>query len=62
MWTTIRVKRSTKERLMKHGRMGETFDQLLNRILDAIEKRAGERASAGTHLRAHRVRPESGVG
>lgn len=37
--TTIRVKKSTKKRMEKHGRMGETFDQLLNRILDEFEKR-----------------------
>ncbi|KXA90926.1 hypothetical protein AKJ64_05110 [candidate division MSBL1 archaeon SCGC-AAA259E17] len=35
--TTIRVRRDTKERLEKHGRMNESFDELLNRILDELE-------------------------
>lgn len=35
--TTIRVHRDTKERLEKHGHMNESFDELLNRILDSLE-------------------------
>jgi hypothetical protein len=37
-FTTITLRESTKERLQKHGNMGESFDELLNRILDQIEK------------------------
>lgn len=35
--TTIRVHGDTKERLEKHGNMNETFDELLNRILNEWE-------------------------
>lgn len=35
--TSIRVRRETKERLEKHGRMNESFDELINRILDEVE-------------------------
>ena len=36
--TTIRVRESTKKRLQNLGKMNESMDQLINRILDAIEK------------------------
>jgi len=32
----------TKERLMSYGRKGETFDQLLNRLLDEIDELRGK--------------------
>jgi len=35
---TIRLSEKTKERLKKFGKMGEDYDQLLNRLLDRIEK------------------------
>lgn len=35
--TTIRVTQKTKERLEKKGSFGESFDDLLNRLLDSIE-------------------------
>lgn len=34
---TIRVSQKTKERLQSLGKMGEDFDQLLNRLLDKIK-------------------------
>lgn len=35
--TTIALSRATKSRLDSHGRMRETYDELLNRILDSVE-------------------------
>ena len=35
--TTIRVSKKTRERLARFGRKGETYDNLINRILDKIE-------------------------
>ncbi len=35
--TTIPVKRATVARLVKHGTMRETYDHLINRILDNYE-------------------------
>jgi hypothetical protein len=35
---TLKVKRSTAERFRKHGKMGDTTDKLLNRILDYYEE------------------------
>jgi len=34
----LRLSEKTKERLKKFGKMGEDYDQLLNRLLDRIEK------------------------
>jgi len=34
----VRVKKRTWERLKKHGMMQESFDQLINRILDELER------------------------
>ena len=34
----IRVSEKTKDRLQEHGKMGENFDTLLNRLLDKIDK------------------------
>lgn len=39
--TTIRVKEKTKERLESHGKMNESFDDLINRILNELEKKSG---------------------
>lgn len=36
--TTQALMRSTVDRINQHGKRGETFDQLLNRILDEYEK------------------------
>ena len=34
MKTTITLEVETKKRLQKYGKMGESYDQLINRILD----------------------------
>jgi len=36
---TLKVSEKTKLRLQKHGYMGESFEDLINRILDKIEKK-----------------------
>jgi hypothetical protein len=36
--TTISIKRSTKERLMEFGRKGETYDDILNRVMDGYKQ------------------------
>lgn len=36
--TTIRIKMKTKKRLEAHGRMDESFDELINRILSEWER------------------------
>ncbi len=35
--TTVPLKKSTRDRLKQWGRKGETYDQLLNRMLDDVE-------------------------
>lgn len=37
---TIRVSEKTKYRLQEYGKMGEDFNQLINRLIDTIEKNA----------------------
>ncbi len=37
---TIRVSEKTKSRLQEYGKMGEDFNQLINRLIDTIEKNA----------------------
>ena len=37
-YTTITVKKSTKERLRKFGGYGDTWDKIINRILDELEE------------------------
>jgi len=36
-YTTISIKKNTKNRLEKYGRKGQTWDELINEILDEIE-------------------------
>lgn len=36
-YTTIQVTRETKDRLQSHGKMGDSFDSLINKILDQID-------------------------
>jgi hypothetical protein len=33
-YTSIRIKPETRDRLQKAGRKGETYDQIVNRLLD----------------------------
>jgi hypothetical protein len=35
-YTTIQLTRETKDRLQSYGKMGDSFDSLINRILDQI--------------------------
>ncbi len=37
--TTIHVKETTRQRLLKHGKMGDSFDKLINHILDQLESK-----------------------
>ena len=34
--TSIQIEKATKERLQSHGKMGDSFDTLINRILDQM--------------------------
>ena len=38
MNTTQRLDRTTLNRVKKYGKMGETFDKALSRVLDKIEQ------------------------
>jgi len=35
--TTIKIKSNTRDRLAKHGSKDETYDDLVNKMLDKIE-------------------------
>ena len=37
----ISLKEKTYDRLAEHGKAGESFDELVNRLLDKIESPAG---------------------
>lgn len=39
--TTIPLKRVTVSRLVEHGRMRESYDHLINRLLDEREQKIG---------------------
>ena len=36
--TTIQIKKQTRKKLENFGKKGETYDELINRILDFFEK------------------------
>lgn len=38
-YMVVRLKKKTIERLKRIGKFGETYDQLINRILDELEKK-----------------------
>ena len=40
MTTTIRVKRTTKEKLEAIGHKGETFDDIINKLIDFYGKKS----------------------
>jgi len=42
MQSTIPLKKETIQRLKKHGKFGESWDELVNRILDNLEKEMRE--------------------
>jgi len=35
----MKIKDKTKKRLLYHGKMGQSFDELINQLLDKIEKK-----------------------
>jgi len=37
-YTTLSIRKETKERLRKYGSFGESWDQLINKILDEIDR------------------------
>jgi hypothetical protein len=37
-YTVVRLAIKTKDRLKRYGQFGESYDDLINRILDEIEK------------------------
>jgi hypothetical protein len=41
--TMIRVKRKTVERLRELGRYGDSYDSIINRLIDEREKRVGKK-------------------
>jgi len=40
--TTMKLKRETLERLREHGRMGDSFEQVVKRLLDDAEELEAE--------------------
>ena len=38
MQTTMKTTKRTLERLKDHGKMGESFEKVVNRLLDEVEK------------------------
>ena len=40
-WTTVKISRETHERLKRIGRKGDTFDDIIRRLLDFYEKKEG---------------------
>jgi len=39
--TTMRVSKTTLDRLKKHGDFGDTYDTIINKLLDKIEGNQG---------------------
>lgn len=37
--TMIRISKKTTERLKERGKKGDTYDQIINRLLDEVERR-----------------------
>jgi len=40
--TTMKIKKETLERLREHGRMGDSFEEVVNRLLDDAEEMESE--------------------
>jgi hypothetical protein len=36
-FTTISIKRETRDRLQRYGRKGESYEEILNRLLDLLK-------------------------
>ena len=39
MWTSIRVRRETADMLKELGRKGETYDDIIRRLIDRVKRR-----------------------
>ena len=42
IYTTVMVKKTTRDRLLTYGNMGDTYDSLILKTLDRIDKINGE--------------------
>jgi len=38
-WTSIRVRRETADMLKELGRKGETYDEIIRRLIDRVRRR-----------------------
>jgi len=43
-WTSIRVRRETADMLKELGRKGETYDEIIRRLIDRVKRRRKKRA------------------
>jgi hypothetical protein len=41
--TSLKVRKATRDRLAKFGNKSETFDQVINRLMDSYEKNSKQR-------------------
>jgi hypothetical protein len=41
--TTIQIRKATRNRLLEIGRKKETYDELINRLIDFYLKKTGEK-------------------
>jgi flagellar hook-basal body complex protein FliE len=39
---TVRINDNTKQRMAKYGKWGESFDEVLNHILDELDKKVSK--------------------
>jgi hypothetical protein len=44
--TTIRIKENTRKRLIDYGRKGETYDFIINKLMDIAEKKENDKTTA----------------
>jgi hypothetical protein len=49
-YTTISLRRTTKDRLDEHGRRGVTYDAIVNKILDENERYEDEKQALADEL------------
>ena len=38
---TLKISEATHDRLKKHGKFGDSFDDILNRLMDIVEGKTG---------------------
>ena len=58
--TTIQLRKATRDRLVELGRKGETYDDILNRLLDHMATGSHATAQAPSRAPSHR-KPSKGV-